>query len=292
MKKLVFLFLVLALAMPSFAQFRDNVNISFFAGGYAAQKNGNNNGGWYGMYAEYMPIKTADGLNIGFCAVASQVGFKTESKNEFYKGSSTDFGAGLAAGKYVEVLTQSHSGYFGLNLMLKKSQDIGEGESVSFKNQIGYYDAKQKDLMLSGELNLNFLKTFGFRENLLPRTQLRLTAQRPLNSEKTSFWNNSPIKESVMWNKSAYGVELKQSIVQIGRMNTLLEPKIYVGRYHYVGDKSNWLAIGPELALKKRGWDDFLSVYALYKMQTGDFIPHANDRQFVIGLNFMPFNIR
>lgn len=292
MKKLFFLLLALAIASVSSAQFRDNVNVSIFDGAYVAEKNGNNNGGWYGMYAEYMPIKTADGLNIGFCAVASQVGFKTESKNSIYEGSSTDFGAGLAAGKYVEVLTQSHSGYFGLNLMLKKSQDMGEGQAVGNDNLVGYYDAKQKDLMLSGELNLNFLKTFGFRENLLPRTQLRLTAQRPLNSEKTSFWNNSPIKESVMWNKSAYGAELKQSIVQIGRMNTLLEPKLYLGYYHYTGDKSHWVAIGPEFALKKRGWDDFLTVYALYKMQTGDFISHANDRQFVVGLNFMPFNIK
>ncbi len=292
MKKLIFLLLALAIAFGSFGQFRDNVNISFFAGGYVAEKNANNNGGWYGMYAEYMPIKTPDGLNIGFCAVASQVSFKTESKTSIYKGSSTDFGAGLAAGKYVEVLTQSHSGYFGLNLMLKKSQDMGEGQAVGTNNVVGYYDAKQKDLMLSGELNLNFLKTFGFRENLFPRTQLRLTAQRPLNSEKTSFWNNSPIKESVMWNKSAYGVELKQSIVQIGRMNTLLETKVYSGYYHYQGDKSNWIAVGPELALKKRGWDDFLSIYALYKMQVGDFTSHANDRQFIIGLNFMPFNIR
>ncbi len=291
MKKLI-VFLLATLALNVSAQFRDNVNVSLFAGGYAAQQNANNRGHWYGIYAEYMPIKTANGLNMGFCAVASQVGFKSNDTISSYEGSSTDFGAGLALGKYVEFLTSTHSGYFGSNLMIKSSQDIGEGVSLQSDGKLGKYTMQQKDVLLSGELNINLLKNFGFRENLLPRTQLRLTFQTPLKSQKSSFWNETPIKESMLWNKAAYGAELKQSLVDIGRFDLLLEPKLYGGYYHYKGDNSNWVALGPELALKMRGWDDFLSVYCLVKQQIGDYERHYNSTQFVFGINFMPFNIK
>ena len=289
---MLLLVLALSLVLPSLAQFRDNVNVSLFTGGYAAQQNGHNRGHWYGMYVEYMPIKTASGFNLGFAALASQVGFVSQDSVNQYKGSSTDFGFGLAFGKYAETLTRSHSGYFGANLMIKRSQDLGEGLFIQDNGQLGRFNMQQKDLMLTGELNINLLKSFGWRENIFPRTQLRLTFQEPLRSERNAYWNNSFIRQSALWNKAAYSAELKQSLTQSGRMDLLLETKIWTGYYHYKGDKSNWLAIGPEFALKMRGWDDFLSVYALYKWQIGNYEPHLNSRQFVVGLNFMPFNIK
>ncbi len=291
MKKYVAFILTLFLALPAIGQFRDNFNVSLFSGAYIAQQNAYNRGGWYGVYAEYMPIKTYNGFNFGFCGVFSQTGFKSNDSISTYRGSSTDFGGGLAAGKYVEFLSATHSAYFGSNLMIKSSQDRGTGLSVQENGGLGEYTMKQKDLLLAGEININLLKTFGFRENLFPRTQLRLSFQTPLKSQKNSFWNDSPIKESQLWNKSAYGVEFKQSIVQFGTF-TLLEPKLYTGYYHYRGDGSNWFAIGPELALKKRGWDDFLSFYFLVKKQIGDYEPNLNSTQFVFGVNIMPFNFK
>lgn len=293
MKRFFIFFLVLSLALPSFSQFRDNVNVSLFAGTYFAQQNTYNRGGWYGMYTEYMPIKTAGGLNLGFCAVASQVSFNSQDSLNQYKGSSTDFGLGLAVGQYVEFLTHTYSGYFGASLMIKHSQDLGQGTTIiKPQNSVGRYSMQQKSKMLEGSININLLKSFGFRENLFPRTQLRLLWQKPLSGEGQSFWNNVPIKESNLWNKASYGVEFKQSLFQSGQFDLLFEPKLWGGYYHYVGDKSNWLAIGPEFALKMRGWDDFLTFYFLVKKQVGEFELNLNSTQFIFGFNFMPFNIK
>ncbi|QQG52828.1 MAG: hypothetical protein HY931_01160 [Candidatus Falkowbacteria bacterium] len=292
-KSLFLLALMTTLVVGSvFGQFRERVNLSLFAGGYAAQQNANNNGYWYGAYIDYMPIKTETGWLLGFCAVGDRVYFKSNTTLSRYDGSSDEMGIGLAGGKWSEFLTQKYSGYFGANLMLKSVRDNGTGKSVQPNHELGVYDAKQEDLILSGELNINLLKAFGIRENLLPRSQLKLTYQKPIKSEKTSFWNDAPIKESMIWNKSAFGAEIKQSILQIGRGNTLVEPKIMIGYHHYVGDDSQWLSAGPEIALKKRGWDDFLSIYCFWKQQTGSFEPNLNSGQFVFGINLMPFNIR
>lgn len=292
-KRFFIFFLVLSLALTSFSQFRDNINVSLFAGTYFAQQNTYNRGGWYGMYMEYMPIKTYSGLNLGFCAVASQSSFNSQDSLNQYKGTTTDFGVGLAAGQYVEFLTSTFSGYFGASLMFKRSQDLGEGTSIiKPQNSVGRYSMQQKSNILEGSLNINLLKSFGFRENLFPRTQLRCLWQKPLNGERQSFWNNVPIKESDLWNKASSGVELKQSLFQAGSFDLLFEPKLWVGYYHYVGDKSDWIAFGPEFALKMRGWDDFITLYFLVKKQVGQFEPNLNSTQFIFGINFMPFNIQ
>ncbi len=293
MRKILFLTFLFTITIGQvFGQFRENVNMSIFTGAYVAQQNTNNRGGWYGLYAEYMPIKTAGGLNLGFCAVADRVYFRSNSLLNKYEGSSDEFGAGLAAGKYSEFLTQKFSGYFGANAMVKSTKDNGEGKSIQPDGTIGKYTMVQEDLMFSAELNINLLKTFGVRENLFPRSQLKLTYQKPLKSQKTDFWNNVLIEESLIWNKAAEGAEFKQSIIQIGRDNTLLEPKLMIGYQHYIGDNSKWLYYGPELSLKKRGWDDFLSVYFFVKQQVGNYQPNMNSTQFVLGLNFMPFNLK
>ena len=148
----------------------------------------------------------------------------------------------------------------------------------------------QEDWLLSTELNFNLLKYHGWREQLFPRTQLRLVAQTPLKSKRESFWNDEPILNSALWNKASYSAELKQSLFRTG-YNNQFEPKIYTGYYYYRGDKSHWLAIGPELALHKPGKDDFLAIYFLVKKQVGHFEPHLGSTQFVFGINFIPTNL-
>ena len=293
MKQKIVFFICLFFALSAKeakSQFRDNLNLSVFAGGYAAQQNTNNHGDWYGTYLEYMPIK-ADGWNLGFCAVASRVEFKSNTKLARYDGSELDFAGGLAGGKYVEYLNMTHSAYFGANIMYKHAADRGVGLSGNGQT-LGRYESRQNDNLLSAELNLNFLKSFGVRENLFPRTQLRLTYQLPLSASKEATWNGKPISGLKSWQKDAYSAELKQSLYQIGRFNTLVEPKLIGGYYYYYGDRSEWIAAGAEIALKKRGWDDFFTVYALFKKQTGNFTPNLNSEQFVLGINFMPFNIK
>ncbi|MFZ4632399.1 MAG: hypothetical protein ACOYL8_04345 [Patescibacteria group bacterium] len=298
MKKMLLVFgFMFSLSSSMLGQFRDNVNISLFTGISMAQKNANNQGDWYGMYLDYMLIKTPRDWGFGLCAVASQTEFKSNDTKGNYNGSSSNFGAGLAAGKYFDYFTNSTSAYFGSNLMLKKNQDIGEGKSLQSNGLLGTYSMTQNDLMISGELNINILKksdgeSLYYGDNIFPRSQLRLFFQETLNAKKNSFWNNNPIHESSLWNKASYNAEFKQSIYQIGRYNVLTEPKIILGYNYFKGDKSNWLIYGTELALKKRGWDDFLSVYFQVKQKLGTINPNdLNSTQFVIGLSFSPSNI-
>lgn len=288
MKKILFLLFFVGLASSSSAQFRNDANISFFTGAYAAQQNGNNNGGWYGMYFDYLGLKTPSNWKFGFCALASQSDFQSNEIRTTYDGSSTDFGAGLSLGKYTESLFSSFAGYFGSNLMLKKNKDAGEGETAYDNGSIGKYSMTQEDLILSAELNINLLKRVS---NLFPRSQLRLVFQKPLSSERSAYWNDLQI-ESVPWNKESFQGEFKQSIFQFGKGQTLFEPKVVINYQHYEGDGSNWYALGPEFALKKRGYDNFLSVYFLLKKQAGNNGANLNGTQFVVGLNFMPFNIK
>lgn len=286
-KKILFFLFFVGLACSSSAQFRNDANISFFTGAYAAQKNGNNNGGWYGMYFDYLGLKTPSNWKFGFCALASQSKFKSNERRTTYDGSSTDFGAGLSLGKYTESLFPNFAGYFGTNLMFKDNKDAGEGETAYDNGSLGRYSMTQEDLMLSAELNINILKKTG---NLFPRTQLRLLFQKPLSSERSAFWNEMPIG-STPWNKTSFQGEFKQSLFQFGNQ-TLFEPKVVINYQHYEGDGSNWWALGPEFALKKKGFDNFLSVYFLVKKQAGNYGTNLNGTQFVVGLNFMPFNIK
>jgi len=297
-KQKLFLFSILfVMALPVSGQFRDKVNISLFTGGSAAQQNGNNQGYWYGLYMDYMIITTDNFWNLGLCTLASQTGFKSNDLRSNYNGSNFNLGAGVTVGKYFEFLTNSKSGYFGSNLLIKSNQDTGEGTSIGSDGVLGKYSMTQKDIMIAGELNINILKRPGlegleWQENIFPRSQLRLTFQEPISSQKNSFWNNIPINESAMWNKASYGAEFKQSLYQIGSYDLLTEPKIIAGYNYFKGDKSNWWIAGGEIALKKRGWDDFLSVFFVVKQEFGIYTPNLNSRQLVLGLNLQLTNLK
>lgn len=291
-KKIVFFVLIFSLSLSAFGQFRDDINVSLFTGISSAKKNANNKGNWYGAYVDYAVIKTPNFWNFGICAVAAQTEFRSNDRSSYYNGSSSSFGAGLAVGKYFDYFTMNSSAYFGSNLMLKSNRDVGEGKSLQTNGQLGNYLMTQKDQMISGELNINILKKSGesslyYRDNIFPRFQMRLMFQDSFNEKKSSFWNNNPIKESSLWDKAAYSIEVKQSIYQIGRYNVLTEPKLIVAYNYYTGDKSKWVAYGSEIAFKKRGHDDFLSVYFLVKQKLETInLNDLNSTQFVLGLNF------
>lgn len=292
-KSKFFLFGLVFLLLPwnIQAQFRNNTNVSFFSGGTVSQQNVNNVGGWYGVYAEWMPIRTQTGFNAGLAFVASSVDFKSNDLKNKYNGSSTDFGLGLVIGKYNEFFSQNFASYIGANVLLKRSKDTGIGYSILENNQLGNYKMSQEDWLISTELNINFLKTFGWRERLFPRTQLRLVAQFPIKSKRDSYWNNDPILNSAMWNKTAYSAELKQSILRSNGFDNFFETKLFTGYYYYRGNKASWIGFGPEFSLKKEGRDDYIALYFLVKKQVGHFEPHLSATQFVIGLNFMPSNL-
>jgi len=296
MKKIFFFILFSGLIYPIFGQFRDPLNVSLFTGTSVAQQNVNNQAYWYGLYLDHMFVRTRNEFDIGLAATASQSSFKSNDATSLYNGQSASLGGGLALSKHVYYLGPKHDGYFGATSLLRRDQDIGEGRSVT-NGALGVYTMTQTDLLLSGELNLNLLKrvksledTSDYNPNLLPRTQLRLVVQESLQSDKSSFWNNNPINESLVWSKAAYLGELRQSIYQFGN-RVLLEPKLIAGYHYYRGNESHWLLGGAELGIKNLEMDNFLSLYFLVKQQMGNYQENLNSRQFIIGLNFSPSNL-
>lgn len=297
MKKIIFFLFTLIGFSTAFSQFKNPLSVSFFSGTSIAQKNTNNLGYWYGLYLDHALIRTRNEFDIGLAAVASQSDFRSNDTSSSYKGQSSSLGGGLALGKYINYIGNKTDAYLGVNTLLRRDQDIGEGLSIT-NGVLGEYSSTQTDLLLTGEVNFNILKrpknledTTGYNQNLLPRMQIRLVFQESLNSDKSSFWNGNPINESLAWSKAAYTGEIRQSLYQFGK-RVLLEPKIIGGYHYYRGNNSHWLLGGIDLGFKNQGRDNFLSLYLMIKQQTGNYQENLNSRQFVIGLNFSPSNFK
>lgn len=288
MKKIKILILLFLLwPISSQGQWIDHtINLSVFTGKHYAQQNAYNNGYWYGLYAEYSPIRTIEGFNLGLALLASHSEFKSNDKLQKYSGKSSQFGTGISSGKYWEFFSLNHSAYLGGNLMLRKNYDQGLGNSLP-----GQYLMTQEDFILSAEISFNLLKNFGRNENLFPRTQIKFSWQKPLDSKKIDFWNQQEIPESMIWNKAAREIGIKKSFINLGKFENQVQLKALSSYQFYRGDKSHWIVIGPEISLKKWEKDDYLTFYVLLKQKVGYFKPGLSDTQFVFGINFMPINI-
>ncbi len=273
-------------------EFRGTTMVSAFAGGYAAQKNGNNQGNWYGMYLEHLPVRFLFSeykhLNLGLSALASRSSYKGNDRTSEISDTNYEFGLGFGGGFYNYHFSKNSALYLGLNSLIKNSQEIVTGtNSLS----TGRYLANEDYLMWSSELNLNVMKTFESGLRSLPRMQLRLVYQRPLKTDRDAFWNTTPLSESSTWDKTAYMGEFKLSVYRFGK-NLFFEPKVVAAYHYYEGDESQWAIGGVEFSLRKLNWDDFLSLSFSVKKQVGNYIPNLNETQFLLGLNFMPFNFK
>lgn len=283
---------------PKRAPMKDPLNISLFTGTSIAQKNTNNQGYWYGLYTDYMLVETPRLWYFGLAALAVNSQFKNNDLTSSYEGTAYALGGGIAFGKYSYFVLPKHDSYTGANVLIKREQDIGEGLSVS-GNSVGRYSMNQSDLILSGELNISLLKipkgekdTSRYNPKLFPKTQLRLIFQESLGTEKTSFWNDNPIAESLVWNKAAYTGEIRQSLYRLGNYNLSVEPKIITSYSYYKGNQSHWLTGGMEIGIRREWKEDFFSLYFLVKKQVGNFQENLNDTQFLLGVNFSPSNLK
>lgn len=280
MKKIIFLSFFILLACVIKAQ--KNTNVSLFTGAIVSVKNTNNNGHWYGVYADYMPIKTPQGMNFGISFLGAQSSFQSNDEVSIYEGKTTQFGLGLNLGKYWEFFSLKNSAYLGGNLSFIKSFDEGRGQNFS-----GIYQMEQNDLMLSSEINFTLIKQYGYSQKWFNKSIFRIRLQKPMESEKKDSWNGEAIPESMIWNKSASMLEIKQSILDIGRFENVLTTKLILAHYSYQGDKSKWLVFGPELGLKKWEGEDYINLYFLIKKRVGDFEKDLNNLQLLFGINFV-----
>ena len=288
MKKFVILsFLFLGFIYSSSGQFKEEVNVSLFAGGYFAQQNTNNQGGWYGIYAEYLPFKTSDHVSFGFSFLYSKSRFENNTQTYRYEGSSSQIGAGITVGKYWDFFSLRHSAFLGTNIMLKKTEDQGRGDG----HNGSVYEMTQEDYIVSFDLNFNLLKTYGYSHNIFPRTQFKLGWQKPLAFYKEDYWNGDEIPESVIWDKAGFSSEIKLSLIEAGLFENLRQYKVFLGYQYFRGDRSHWLITGPEMSFLKMEKDDWLSINLFVKQRIGNFEPSLNDTHFGVNLVFTFTNL-
>lgn len=281
MKKIVAYLIIFLLFVPNIkAQFNEKINVSLFSGAYFAPRNTNNMGYWYGLYAEYMPIRTYDGVRFGFSFLATNGEFRNNTKTTKYQSQGYQFGFGLSGGKYWEYFSLKNSAYLGMNLMLRTTQDLGSGQFL-----FDHYQMKQGDLLLSSEINLSVLKSYGFKPRLFNKRQYKVGFVFPVSSDKEDYWNNELIPESIAWNKASYQGSIKLNIYEFDTFNNYYPIKVHLGYQYYSGDESSWLVYGPELAVRKSGKDDFLILNLFVKQRVGTFESTLNDTQIGMNIN-------
>jgi len=296
MKNKIFGLLLLAVPLLSLGQsysFGERVNLAFFTGGFARQQNSNNNGYWYGAYADFVPIRSYTGWSGGIFGLVSIYQFQDNDLENIYNGHGRELGGGLSIGKYSEYFGLRHSAFIGCNLGLRQSQDHGIG-----KNKYGQSEVLQEDWMFSINLNFNILKTNGLYLNLFPRTQIMLNYQEPFKSEVSAAWNGKSLNEQVPWKKGFSELVAKESIVDIpinrGR-DLFLEPKLLAAYRYEKGNRDTFWVTGLEIGLRKADKDDFLAIFFTQKINTQkqDFLgKQSHPVYFMVGLNFCPFNIK
>jgi hypothetical protein len=281
MKKIIFIIVIFFTCLPSISWAQTgNTNLSLFTGAIVSVKNTNNSGYWYGVYADYMPVKTPEGFNLGISFLGAQSKFQNNTETSIYEGKTTQFGLGLNLGKYWEFFSLKNSAYLGGNLSFIKSFDEGRGQNFS-----GIYQMEQNDLMLSAEVNFTLMKQYGRLPKWFNQSSFKVRLQKPMESQKEDSWNGEAIPESMIWNKSSNTLEVKQNILDIGKFENVMTTKLVLAYYSYQGDKSQWLVFGPELGLKKWEGNDYINLYFLIKKRLVEFEEDYNGLQLMFGIN-------
>jgi len=267
--------------------FKDKINVSLFGGYFAERQNTNNNGNYYGVYADYLILKTWNGWSLGPYIISNRSEFVRNMIP--YESRSLEIGGGMTLGYYSEFFTASHQMFTGLSLGYKHIDENGES-LVTGGPKKGHYVGEQTDHLLTSSLNANLLKDNSvMRPDLLPRTQLIVNFQIPLQAEKRAYWNEEMIPDSTYqaWDKTFFDIFVKQSLVNWPWGNKVYcSPKAiayYSYSYGAAANSRNFYAIGQEISWHKPGKDDFLSINLLYKFNG---IPKKQN--FVLGfsLNF------
>lgn len=279
-----FLFLaVMVLPLALLAQsvpISRNANLSVFTGYFAKRQNTNNNGYWVGAYGD-LPLYRSSRENFNFGIWGLYAHSKWTDNLAQYSAVINDYALGFNGGYYDEFFSFAHAFYGGIAIGYKYSSEIGQVEKRDYTS-IG----QQRDHILTGNINLNLLKSSGYHPRFLPRTQLIFSGQISLNAQKVLSENDKPEREVDCWNKNYYEITLKQSIVDISlnRLESVfLQPKIGVQYSHYVAGDPDVYSYFAEIAFHKVGADDFLSLTFSQK-----FYPGTKDLLFImLNLNIL-----
>lgn len=278
MKKIIF-FLCLFLSFQVIAQtateksppnlFQNKKNLSLFSGLVLGNKG--HIGTYVGLYGDLTLNKNPYFMN-GIFAQVSRSGGKRDS----YSDHNYEYGGGYFFGFYRPEFSKNFQSFFSSNIGLLVQKD---------KQLDGFYSARQNDLFLKLDANLNFLKKNRF-DKWFPRTQIEARYKNSLKASKIAFWEDEMISPDV-WSKDHLEIIFKQSLFRDRfSKGTSWSPKI-VGYYsHAWGDGRSFYGVGIETSLFKMFRDDFLSLQVLYKRNN-----KFTNNYLVVGLNFNLMNL-
>ncbi len=274
---LLFLAVIPLLGQGEGRAFQEKINLSIFGGIWSKQTNTNNNGWNIGAYADYLPYKSSNGRwTGGIYSVYNHSNFKDNLSK--YDAKIEEYGLGLTGGYYYEGFSTRKFLFLGFSLGWKHAQDKG-----SSQNRWGKYEATDEVELITSNINFNLISRF---DVLLPRTQILISLQAPLSSNKKAYWEGKEIT-SESWDRTYGEVLLKQSIINLGlNTNLYLSPKLIAAFAYSKGDNSRSYSIGVDLSLHKQYKDDFLSVYCLYKIGKD-----VDANSIFFGLNFSPMSL-
>jgi hypothetical protein len=279
--------MLLILSLTTWSQeesFRNRFNLSAFGGYFAEQRNANNNGENYGIYADFMVLKTWSGWNLGPYVIWGNNGF---IKNMIpYESQSRELGGGINIGYYSEYFSTSRQIFIGLGLGYKYLEENAESIIPGGPN-MGHYTGEQIDRIGLVSINGNLMKnSWTTNPQLFPRIQLIASFQLPLTAKKTAYWNEEAIPDSTYspWDKTFLDVLLKQSIVDWSWGEKMYcSPKaIFYYSYSFGAgfNTRNTYAAGLELAWHRPGKDDFLSCNLTYRLKD-----MPGKQSFTFGIN-------
>jgi len=278
MKKLIMLVALTLVGTAMFGQYYHERNIVAFGGYLFEPQTSQNNGHYYGLYADWQLFRRSTilrDLGDGWMAESSNgsvwtVGpYAVINRSAFYQSQSLysgkilEAGGGMIVGYYKGEFTNRHGLFIGSSLGAKYAWDNGEGRLS------GLYEGRQRDLLLAANLNINLLKSRA-NDRLLPRTQVVITYQKPISkfSSKFASWNSSEIPGQSVWDKTYLEIIARQSIydIPLGRYDDLsLSPKL-IGLYSYsAGNQEQCVGLGGEVSLHRPGRDDYFTLFCLYK---------------------------
>lgn len=278
MKKIIVFLLTLILIVqaraqapeqPALTSFYNRSNLTLFTGLVTGNKG--HLGHYYGAYGDITLNKNPNFMHGVFAQIAQSGGRK-----DSYRDGNYEFGGGYFLGLYKPELSEKFQGFFSSNIGLLVQKDHQED---------GFYLAKQNDLFLKLDVNLNFLKRNEFAK-WFPRTQIEARYKNSIRSSKVGKWKDEVISTDP-WNKNYLEVIFKQSVFRNKfSKGVLWSPKIVAYYSHAWGDSRSFYGLGLETSLFKMFRDDFLSLQILYK-ESNNF----SQNYLVIGLNFNILNL-
>jgi|GEM_PF-2865144 len=238
-------------------------------GGYFTDKL--QDGYYQGGYLSTQPLK-AGNLSLGLYAMMNHCSFKNYVIGA-YKGSSMSFEAGPSIAYWFDV-NDITGLYASFNFGIKYSSSTGESHSKTWLSE-------QSDYLVTSCLSLVLVRN----SDILPRSQLYLAFQKPIDSRNMAAWENKLVEKD-NWDLTNIELQSKFNLCDILIKDYMcISPKIILGYAHYglISNSSESFNLGIEAGYHEESFDDDYSIFLIMKMRNN------RDPQYVVGgtINFI-----